>query len=96
MRAFNWILRLVLFLLLFGLALNNLEPTVLHLLFGVQWSAPLFVLLLAAFSIGALLGAIAMLPALLRARRRQPRAQAPQDPPPPPRAAAIDGAPDGV
>ncbi len=71
MRALNWFVRLILFLLLFGLALNNLQPTVLHLLFGTQWTAPLFVLLLAAFTLGALLGALAMLPGWLRARRAQ-------------------------
>ncbi len=100
MRAFIWFLRLVLFLLLFGLALNNLEPTVLHLLFGTAWKAPLFVLLLAAFGLGAALGALAMLPPVLRARRR-PRASAAVMPaavaedvvvPPP----VIDGTPDGV
>ena len=46
MRAFNWFVRLILFLLLFGLALNNLEPTVLHLLFGTQWLRSYFDLLL--------------------------------------------------
>ncbi|NNM63230.1 MAG: LapA family protein [Burkholderiales bacterium] len=71
MRALNWFVRLILFLLLFGLALNNLEPTVLHLLFGTQWTAPLFVLLLAAFTLGAVLGALAMLPGWMRARRAQ-------------------------
>ena len=100
MRAFTWFIRLVLFLLLFGLALNNLEPTILHLLFGTAWKAPLFVLLLAAFGLGAALGAIAMLPPLMRARRR-PRVSAavapaaataePVGPPP-----VIDGTPDGV
>ncbi|MHB1667557.1 MAG: lipopolysaccharide assembly protein LapA domain-containing protein [Thiomonas sp.] len=106
MRALNWFVRLILFLLLFGLALNNLEPTVLHLLFGTQWTAPLFVLLLAAFTLGAVLGALAMLPGWMRARRTQvarnpgpnmpalePQEQAPVRPVP----TAIDGStPDGV
>ncbi len=109
MRAFNWFVRLILFLLLFGLALNNLEPTVLHLLFGAQWRAPLFVLLLMAFALGALLGVAVMLPGWLRARRLQralaaasplPQAQAAQAPRAaatnPLAAGAIDGTPDGV
>ena len=109
MRAFNWFVRLILFLLLFGLALNNLEPTVLHLLFGAQWRAPLFVLLLMAFALGALLGVAVMLPGWLRARRLQralaastPLPQAPAAQPARTAAAnplatgAIDGTPDGV
>lgn len=102
MRAFNWFVRLILFLLFFGLALNNLEPTVLHLLFGTQWQAPLFVLLLAAFSLGAVLGALAMLPSWMRARRARP-APAPISKLEPQAKEAvhaapgvIDGTPDGV
>ncbi len=100
MRALTWFVRLILFLLLFGLALNNLEPTVLHLLFGTQWRAPLFVLLLAAFTLGVVLGALAMLPAWLRARRGA-QAAAPAAAPPPaatPRhpPGVIDGSTDGV
>lgn len=102
MRAFNWFVRLILFLLLFGLALNNLEPTVLHLLFGTQWTAPLFVLLLAAFSLGAALGALAMLPSWMRARRARPIAAPPASTAQPPKESertgpgVIDGTPDGV
>jgi uncharacterized integral membrane protein len=100
MRALTWFVRLILFLLLFGLALNNLEPTVLHLLFGTQWRAPLFVLLLAAFTLGVVLGALAMLPAWLRARRgAQAAAPAAAPPPatePPHPPGVIDGSADGV
>ncbi len=103
MRAFTWFVRLILFLLLFGLALNNLEPTVLHLLFGTQWRAPLFVLLLCAFALGALLGIAVMLPGWMRARRLQ-RAARPHPAPgvddasatPPQAPGVIDGTPDGV
>ena len=105
MRVLAWFVRLILFLLLFGLALNNLEPTVLHLLFGTQWRAPLFVLLLSAFALGALLGIAVMLPSWLRARRLQRNArsavqmaEAPPTPaaPPPASPGVIDGTPDGV
>ena len=105
MRVFAWFVRLILFLLLFGLALNNLEPTVLHLLFGTQWRAPLFVLLLSAFALGALLGIAVMLPSWLRARRLQRNArsaaQVAEAPPaapaaPPASPGVIDGTPDGV
>ncbi|WP_031404172.1 lipopolysaccharide assembly LapA domain-containing protein [Thiomonas sp. FB-Cd] len=102
MRALNWFIRLILFMLLFGLALNNLEPTVLHLLFGTQWKAPLFVLLLAAFTLGAVLGALAMLPGWIRNRRMRAWPTEKRKPEPtidePVRSAptVIDGTPDGV
>ncbi len=70
MRILSWFLRLVLFLLLFGLALNNLEPVTLHLLFGTQWRTPMIVLLLLVFALGAVLGVLALLPSWMRHRRR--------------------------
>jgi uncharacterized integral membrane protein len=70
MRVLSWFLRLVLFLLLFGLALNNLEPVTLHLLFGTEWRAPMIVLLLVVFALGAVLGVLALLPSWIRHRRR--------------------------
>ena len=69
MRILSWFLRLVVFLLLFGLALNNLEPVTLHLLFGTQWHTPMIVLLLVVFALGAMLGVLALLPSWLRHRR---------------------------
>lgn len=108
MRALTWFVRLILFLLLFGLALNNLEPTELHLLFGTQWRAPLFVLLLGAFAVGAVVGIAVMLPGWLRARRLQrtvdaasrlteaQRIDAASPAAPGPLPGVIDGTPDGV
>lgn len=80
MRVLSWFLRLVLFLLLVGLALNNLEPATLHLLFGAQWRAPMIVIVLVVFALGAALGVVAMLPSWLR-HRRAGRALAPPDEP---------------
>ncbi len=70
MRILSWFLRLVVFLLLFGLALNNLEPVTLHLLFGTQWHTPMIVLLLVVFALGAVLGVLALLPSWMRHKRR--------------------------
>ncbi|OIQ75654.1 hypothetical protein GALL_426750 [mine drainage metagenome] len=74
MRLLSWFFRLVLFLLLFGLALNNLEPATLHLLFGAQWHAPMIVLLLVVFALGVVLGVLALLPSWMRHKRRGVRA----------------------
>ena len=73
MRILSWFLRLVVFLLLFGLALNNLEPVTLHLLFDTQWHTPMIVLLLTVFALGAVLGVLALLPSWMRHRRRATR-----------------------
>ena len=70
MRILSWFLRLIVFLLLFGLALNNLEPVTLHLLFGTQWHTPMIVLLLVVFALGAVLGVLALMPSWLRHRKR--------------------------
>ncbi|MGA8010712.1 MAG: LapA family protein [Thiomonas sp.] len=70
MRILSWFLRLVVFLLLFGLALNNLEPVTLQLLFGTQWHTPMIVLLLVVFALGAVLGVLALLPSWMRHKRR--------------------------
>ena len=70
MRILSWFLRLIVFLLLFGLALNNLEPVTLHLLFGTEWRTPMIVLLRVVFVLGAVLGVLALLPSWFRHRRR--------------------------
>ncbi len=106
MRVLSWFVRLVLFLLLVGLALNNLEPATLHLLFGAQWRAPMIVIVLVVFALGAALGVVAMLPSWMRHRRAgrdtaapiEPAPAAAKSPPPPAErpAAVADGNLDGV
>jgi len=86
MRILSWFLRLVVFLLLFGLALNNLETVTLHLLFGTEWRTPMIVLLLVVFALGAVLGALALLPSWMR-HRKQVRLARNSEPPPKPSAA---------
>jgi uncharacterized integral membrane protein len=86
MRILSWFLRLVVFLLLFGLALNNLETVTLHLLFGTEWRTPMIVLLLVVFALGAMLGALALLPSWMR-HRKQVRLARNSEPPPKPSAA---------
>lgn len=82
MRVLSWFVRLVLFSLLVGLALNNLEPATLHLLFGAQWRAPMIVIVLVVFALGAALGVVAMLPSWVRHRRAGRTASASEEPAP--------------
>ncbi|HQT26907.1 MAG TPA: LapA family protein [Burkholderiales bacterium] len=69
MRYLLWILRLTLFLLLFGFALKNNEPTALRYYLGYQWQAPLSLLLLVFFTLGVGTGLMASLATIFRQRR---------------------------
>lgn len=69
MRTLMWILRLVLFFLLFGFALKNDQLVDLNFFFGRHWQLPLVFVILAAFTAGAVLGVSSTFASLLRKRR---------------------------
>jgi lipopolysaccharide assembly protein A len=69
MRAFVWILRAFFFFALFAFALNNQQAVVVHWFFGVDWSAPLVIVVLIAFALGCGVGVLAMVPSWWRQRR---------------------------
>ena len=69
MRFVNWTLRLVVFLILVAFAAKNTETATLRFYFGFSWQAPLVVLLLAFFALGAVLGLLTSVGARLRQRR---------------------------
>ena len=69
MRYLRWIVNPVLFLLLLGFALKNTEPVTVRYVLGLQWSAPLSLLMLLFFVAGAVLGVIAALTLVYRQRR---------------------------
>lgn len=56
MRLLALLLKIFLFLLLLGLAAKNSEPVSVRYLMGLQWQAPLSLVLLVAFALGVLLG----------------------------------------
>ncbi|MCS6764599.1 MAG: LapA family protein [Candidatus Protistobacter heckmanni] len=68
MRILLWILRLAIFLTLFGLALLNTEDATIRLFFGQFWRVPLILLLFIFFAAGMLFG---MLSAMLRWSRKK-------------------------
>ena len=72
MRVIVWLLRGLVFFILFAFALNNQQAVVVHWFFGIDWSAPLVIVVLIAFALGTALGVAAMLPAWWRARRQVP------------------------
>ncbi len=74
MRILVWLFRAFLFFTLFAFALNNQHTATVHWFFGVQWQAPLVIIVLAAFGIGCALGVLAMVPAWWKHRRQVRRA----------------------
>lgn len=67
------LLAILLFLIFFGFALKNTDEVVLHLFWNYQARSPLILMLLAFFVVGAVLGVLAMIPTVLRARRELSR-----------------------
>jgi uncharacterized integral membrane protein len=79
MKYLVWLLKAAIFFTLFAFALNNQHEATVHFFFGHQWSAPLVLVVLAAFAIGLAIGALGMVPRWLSqravARRHQAAAQ---------------------
>jgi putative membrane protein len=71
MRYLGWAVKILIFLVVLGFALQNSQPVTMHYFLGYVWEAPLVVLLLAAFVLGAFLGLLALLPTLFRLRRER-------------------------
>jgi lipopolysaccharide assembly protein A len=88
-RVLTWAARLAVFLLLVALAAKNVEPVTLRFYFDQALRAPLVLILLGAFALGALSGVLAMLGTVLRQRReisalKRPGADVPPNVLPPP------------
>ena len=69
MRYLIWTMRAVLFLLLLGFAVKNDQPVVLRYFFGYEWQTSLVVVLLCFFTLGVVIGLLAMLGTWFRQRR---------------------------
>ncbi|RDK09395.1 LapA family protein [Cupriavidus lacunae] len=68
MKLFAWIVRIVVFVLLFVLALRNTAEVSLQLFFNAVWHAPLILILFAAFALGAVAALASVAPGLMRQR----------------------------
>ena len=75
MWLFKWILRAAIFFALFAFALNNQQDVAVHWFSGIQWRAPLVLVVLAAFAAGLVAGVLAMVPRWLKQRREASRAR---------------------
>ena len=71
----KWILRAAIFFTLLAFALNNQQDVTVHFFFGHEWTAPLVLVVLAAFTLGLAAGVLAMLPRWLKQRRAARRAR---------------------
>jgi lipopolysaccharide assembly protein A len=69
MKIVSRIFAVILFVLFFGFALKNDQIVTLQYFWGYAQSAPLVILLLVFFLIGAILGVLAMVPIVFRHRR---------------------------
>ena len=75
MKYFLWLLKAAIFFTLFAFALNNQQDATVHFFFGTQWRAPLVLVVLAAFALGLVIGALGMVPRWWKHRVAARRAQ---------------------
>jgi putative membrane protein len=69
MRFLIWLLRVIVFIALFGLAIKNSAPVDLRFYLNGVWQAPLSLIILAAFFAGAVVGLTATLTMVVRQGR---------------------------
>jgi lipopolysaccharide assembly protein A len=62
MKYLMWLLKAAIFFTLFAFALNNQQVVIVHFFFGTEWRAPLVLVVLAAFALGLIVGALGMVP----------------------------------
>ena len=62
MKYLMWLLKAAIFFALFAFALNNQQDVTVHFFFGTLWRAPLVLVVLAAFAVGVVIGALGMVP----------------------------------
>ena len=73
MRILTYVLRGFIFFVLVAFAINNQQPTTVNWFFSYAWTAPMVIIVLAAFVGGTVFGVLAMTPAWWRHRRRARR-----------------------
>ena len=69
MRYLIWFLRILLFLLLLGFTVRNIETVTLRYYFGYEWHAPLVLVILLFFALGVAIGVLSCFGKIFRQRR---------------------------
>ena len=80
MKYLMWLLKAAIFFTLFAFALNNQQDATVHFFFGTRWTAPLVLVVLAAFAMGLVIGALGMVPRWLKHRAAARRGRPAQSP----------------
>ncbi|MBZ0226182.1 MAG: LapA family protein [Comamonas sp.] len=62
MKYLTWLLKAAIFFTLFAFALNNQQDATVHFFFGTQWTTSLVLVVLAAFTLGVVVGVLGMVP----------------------------------
>jgi putative membrane protein len=70
MRVFFLLLKIALFLLLFGFAIKNLETVKVRYFLGLEWQVPLIVVVLTFFGTGIAIGLVASVAIIGRQKRQ--------------------------
>jgi uncharacterized integral membrane protein len=73
MRFLVWLLRIVVFVALFGLAIKNSGLVELRFYFGNIWQSPLSLVILGSFVAGVIMGITAGFATMIRQRRENSR-----------------------
>ena len=73
MRALLWGCRIFIFLFLLAFALKNTELVSVRFFFDSYWQAPLIIVVLAFFAVGAALGVLSLLGTIFGLRREVSR-----------------------
>ncbi|MDR2299467.1 MAG: LapA family protein [Comamonas sp.] len=76
MKYLLWLLKAAIFFTLFAFALNNQQDATVHFFFGTAWTAPLVLIVLAAFALGLFVGVLGMVPRWLKHRSAAREVQA--------------------
>ncbi|HWI83443.1 LapA family protein [Ramlibacter sp.] len=75
MKYLMWLLKAAIFFTLFAFALNNQQDATVNFFFGTAWRAPLVLVVLAAFALGLVVGALGMVPRWWKQRAAAHRSQ---------------------
>jgi uncharacterized integral membrane protein len=69
LKYLSWLLKAAIFFTLFAFALNNQQDATVHFFFGTTWTAPLVLVVLAAFAAGLVMGGLLMVPRWWKQRK---------------------------
>ena len=75
LRLLRWTLKAAIFLIMLAFALNNQGDVAVQFLWGLQWRAPMVLVLLVVFTLGVAVGVLGMVPRWWRQRRLAQKAQ---------------------